>query len=180
MTLIIGLMPAFGAWLKTTRLIELSVWIGNTKLSNFLNQNNWITPTLQSVHIMAIAATFGAGLMISLRVAGLSGQSQSLQQVAQRYTPWIRWGLLTLFATGLVLLLAEPSRQLLSPYFWTKMTLVVVMTLATFWFETSVRRDAPLWRPRRVTSTAVRVGAIGAICVWAAIMVLGRWIAYGV
>src|SRR5579875_3096932 len=55
MTLITGLMPAFGAWLKSTRLTELSVWIGNTPLSTFLNQNNWITPTLQSVHIMAIA-----------------------------------------------------------------------------------------------------------------------------
>ena len=50
MALISGLMPAFGAWLKSTRLTELSVWIGDTKLSIFLNQNNWITPTLQSIH----------------------------------------------------------------------------------------------------------------------------------
>ncbi len=63
MALTADLMPAFGAWLKTTRLIELSVWIGNTPLSATLNQNNWITPTLQSIHILAIAITFSAALM---------------------------------------------------------------------------------------------------------------------
>ena len=58
MALIADLMPAIGQWLKSTRLTELSVWIGDTPLSMALNQNNWITPTLQSIHLLAIALTF--------------------------------------------------------------------------------------------------------------------------
>src|ERR1700761_1845297 len=100
MALIADLMPSFGDWLKSTRLTELSVWIGNTKLSTTLNQNNWITPTLQSIHILAIAITFSAALMVSLRIAGLAGRGRTLLEVERRYVPWIWGGLLTLFATG--------------------------------------------------------------------------------
>ena len=180
MVLATSLMPAFGAWLKSTRLTELSVWIGNTALSNFLNQNSWITPTLQSIHILAVAATFSAVLMISLRIVGLAAQGRPLLEVEQRYVPWIWGGLLTLLTTGLILLLAEPSRQLLSPYFWTKMMLVIVVVLTTLWFQQSVQRSAPVWGPRLGANSVLRASALGVVAVWATIMVLGRWIAYGV
>jgi len=179
MALLADLMPSFGEWLKSTRLTELSVWIGDTKLSATLNQNNWITPTLQSVHILAIAMTFSAALMISLRIAGLAGQGRSLLDVERRYAPWIWGGLSTLLCTGFVLLLAEPGRQLLNPYFWTKMILIVVVALATFSLQRSIERRASIWQSARL-AYGVRVGALGLIGVWAAIMVMGRWIAYGV
>lgn len=175
-----GLMSAFGDWLKTTRMIEWSVWIGNTPLSNFLNQNNWITPTLQSIHLLAIALTFSAALMVNLRILGVGGQSKTLLEVEQRYIPWIWGGLATLVATGLVLLLAEPSRQMLNPFFWTKMVLVVVVTLANLWFQKSIQQDGAFWQPTRAGYGALKAGSLCMIAAWAAIMVMGRWIAYGV
>lgn len=175
-----GLMPAFGEWLRSTRLTELSVWIGNTPLSNFLNQNNWITPTLQSIHLLAIAITFSAALMINLRIVGVAGQSRTMPEMEERYVPWIWGGLLTLVTTGLILLLAEPSRQLLNAYFWTKMALVVLVTLVNLWFQRSVQGDAAIWRPTRPANGALKAGALCMIAAWAAIMVMGRWIAYGV
>ncbi|MEI9891838.1 MAG: hypothetical protein WDN45_16345 [Caulobacteraceae bacterium] len=175
-----SLMPAFGEWLKTTRLIEFSVWIGNTRLSNFLNQNSWITPTLQSIHILAIACTFSAVLMICLRVVGVGVQGRTLLDIEKRYVPWIWGGLLVLLTTGTILLLAEPSRQLLNPYFWTKMGLVVAVTLVTLGFQTSVQRDAVIWRSTGAANGALRTGALVVTVAWATIMVLGRWIAYGV
>jgi uncharacterized membrane protein len=175
-----GLMSAFGDWLKTTRLIEWSVWIGNTPLSNFLNQNNWITPTLQSIHLLAIAMTFSAALMINLRIVGVVGQSRTMLEMEERYLPWIWGGLLTLVTTGFILLLAEPSRQMLNPFFWTKMALVVVVTLVNLWFQRSVRQGAAIWQPTRPAKGALKAGALCMIAAWAAIMVLGRWIAYGV
>jgi hypothetical protein len=174
-----GLMLSFGDWLKSTRLTELAVWIGNTKLSTALNQNNWITPTLQSIHILAIAMTFSAALMISLRIAGLAGRGRTVLEIERRYVPWIWGGLSTLLVTGFVLLLAEPGRQLLNPYFWTKMMLIVVVATATWGLQRSIERRAAIWQSTTL-AYGVRIGALGLVCVWAAIMVMGRWIAYGV
>lgn len=179
MPLTADLMPAFGAWLRSTRLTELSVWIGNSPVSNFLNTNYWITPTLQSIHILAIAMTFSAALMIGLRAAGVAGQSRTVVEVERRYAPWIWGGLATLFATGFVLLIAEPSRQLLNPYFWTKMMLIVVAALGASTVQRSIERTAGLEQPTAFHGV-VRVVAVALIGVWAAAMVMGRWIAYGV
>lgn len=180
MALATSLMPAFGAWLKSTRLTELSVWIGDTPASTYLNQHTWITPSVQSIHILAVAVTFSAALMISLRIAGVSGKGRTLLEVETRYVPWIWSGLLTLVVTGLILLTAEPSRQLLNPYFWTKMMLIVVVVLATLGFQRSIEGNASMWRLQGPSRGPLRAGAIGLVCVWAAIMVCGRWIAYGV
>ena len=180
MAFVTSLMPAFGDWLKSTRLTELSVWIGDSPASGFLNRQTWITPPLQSVHILAVAMAFSAVLMICLRLAGLSGRGRAVIEVEERYVPWIWSALLVLVCTGLVLLTAEPSRQLLNPYFWSKMMLIVVVALTTLAFQRSVRRNAPAWdRPRR-RGLALRFGALGVVALWAAIMVCGRWIAYGV
>ena len=179
MALTADLITTLGEWLKSTRLTELSVWIGNTPLSTTLNQNNWITPTLQSIHLLAIALTFSAALMVSLRIAGLSGGGHSLVEVERRYVPWIWGGLSTLLATGFVLLLAEPGRQLLNPYFWTKMILIIVAVVATGRLRQSIERNATIWQSATL-AYGVRVGAICLIGVWAAIMIMGRWIAYGV
>ncbi len=173
------LMPAFGQWLRSTRLTELSVWIGNSPVSNFLNKNYWITPTLQSIHILAIAMTFSAALMVGLRISGVAGQTRTVLEVEQRYVPWVWGGLATLFATGSVLLIAEPSRQLLNPYFWTKMMLIAAAALGTSCVQQSVERAAGASQPAAFHGV-MRVVAVALIGVWAAAMVMGRWIAYGV
>ncbi len=178
MPLIGPLLVAFGLWLKTTHLAELAVWLASTPPSNLINQSSWMTSTIQSIHIMAIAATFGAALMINLRILRLAGQSHTMVEVERRYEPWVWWGLLVLLATGVLLVIAEPARELLNPCFWTKLGLIGAVALTNVWFQKSVRRDVDLWDEADGGRVAIRVGAAVMIGVWCVIMILGRWIAY--
>ncbi len=178
MPLIGPLLVAFGQWLKTTHLAELAVWLSTTPVSVAVNQSSWMTSTIQSFHIMAIAATFGAALMVNLRILGLAGRSHPMAEIERRYTPWIWWGLLVLAVTGVVLVIAEPARELLNPCFWTKMVLIAGVALTNLWFQKSVRRSSALWEQADRGSIGIRVGAVVMIGVWCVIMVLGRWIAY--
>jgi hypothetical protein len=178
MTWIVNLMLAISHWLESTRLAELTVWMASTPLSTAINQNAWVTPTVESVHILSIAATFGAALMINLRILQLGGQSQSIGRIAKRYTPWIWWGLLVLLVSGVIIVLAEPAREILSGVFWTKMALIASVALATRWFQGSVRRDPSLWEADSRGQAALRTGAAAMLIVWCVIILLGRWIAY--
>lgn len=175
---LIDLIFAFAHWLQTTPLAAFSVWIANTPLGVSINQNSWITPTTQSIHILAIALTFSAVLMINLRIFQLSGQGHSMVEVQRRYTPWIWGGLLVLAATGVILVIAEPARELLDPLFWIKLALIAVLALGTLWFQHSVQRNAAFWERLPGGFAAVRLGAVAVIVVWCVVMVLGRWIAY--
>jgi uncharacterized membrane protein SirB2 len=172
------LLFALAQWLKTTPLVEFSLWISKQPLSVLFDKTVWVIPVAQSIHILAIATAFSAVLMINLRIFGLAGESRTLEQTAERFLPWIKWALVTLLATGVVMIIGEPIRELLNPAFWTKMVLIVAAIAVNFWFQGSVRRNAALWTATPRLSLAVRGGAAGVVALWCVIMVLGRWIAY--
>jgi hypothetical protein len=173
------LMYALAEWLRTTPLVELALWLSEQPLSMAISGNFWVIPTLQSIHILALAASFGSILMLGLRVLGWAGGSRTVGQAVRRYMPWVWWAFLILLLTGLGMIIGEPDRELLNPVFWTKVVLVLLTVLLTFWFQASVRRgdldSAEVAHDGRI---AVRLGAVGIILLWCTVMVAGRWIAY--
>lgn len=164
-------------WLASTPLSGITVWMATTPLSTALNQNAWITPIVESIHILAIAVTFSAALMINLRILKGAAQNQSMPEVEHRYAPWIWWGLLVLTITGVLFVIAEPARELLSGVFWTKMVLITAVALANLQFQKAVQHHGARWEPGQ-TGAVARVGAGALIAVWCVIIILGRWIAY--
>ena len=168
---------SFTEWLRTTPLVDLAIWISNTRLSLTIGTHFWVIPILQTVHILSIAASFGSILMINFRLLGLNGSTRTVVQTVDRYQPWIWWALLLLVVTGLGMIVGEPVRELINPVFWIKMVLVVVAVLVSLGFQRSVRRDAARWEAAG-GAMAVKLGSVGIILLWCAIMVAGRWIAY--
>jgi hypothetical protein len=172
------LMYAFAEWLRTTQLVELALWLSEQPVSMAISGNFWVIPTLQSIHILALAGAFGSILMLNLRVLGWAGGSRTVGQAVRRYMPWVWWALLILLLTGIGMIVGEPDRELLNPVFWTKVVLVVVTVLLTFWFQTAVRRDVDSWEVAPDGRTALRFGAVALIFLWCVVMFAGRWIAY--
>lgn len=173
----IELMLTVSRWLESTPLAGFTVWLATTPLSTAINQNSWVTPITESVHILAIAAAFGAALMINLRILGVAGRRQTILEVEARFAPWVWTGLAFLVASGIIIVLAEPAREILSGWFWTKMGLIVLVALANLAFQAEVRRHSALWDPIH-GGIALRVGAGALIALWCVIMIFGRLIAY--
>jgi hypothetical protein len=172
------LLYALALWLKTTPLPELALWLAKTPLSALVDTSFWIAATLQTIHILAVAAAFVSVLMINLKIFRLAGRSLTMTQTLARFAPWVWWALVALLLTGLLLVVGEPARELLNPAFWTKMVLVVFGVLVALWFQGSVRRHAHEWELTSHGTLAIRAGSVGVILLWCVIMVLGRWIAY--
>ena len=176
---IVDLLIAFGHWLKAmTPLPEFSLWIQTQPLSMLIDRNFWVIPTIQTIHILAIAMTFGSVAMINLRIFERAGRDRTLPQTLDRYRQWVWWGLLTLLLTGIGLAIGEPTRELLNPVFWTKMILVAVAALVALGFQQSVQHNGDRWLVTHEGRIGVRVAAGAVIGLWCVIMVLGRWIAY--
>ena len=169
---------ALGQWLRSTPLTIIALDIQKTWLSATLDKTVWAVPTLQSIHILAIAGVFGSVVMINLRIFQLAGRSRNMTQTVQRYLPWIWWGLLVLLLTGIGMTFSDPIRELTNPAFWSKMILILVAIAVSLWFQDSVRRNVARWELSQGGRVAVRAGAVGVIVLWCLIMVLGRWIAY--
>jgi len=137
-------------------------WLSQTSVSLAIQSHEWVIPTIQSIHILAICAFVGSVLMIDLHVLGWAWREHSLADTTKRFGPWIWWPLGVLLVTGALMIVGEPPRQLLAISFWMKMALVVSTASIQM---TLVRRP-------------VKALAASTFLVWLCVIILGRLIAY--
>lgn len=165
---------AFTEWLRSTQLAEFALWLTETSSSMVLQTNFWAIPSIQTIHILAIATLFGSALFVNLRVLGLVGTYRGLGETAQRFKHWMNWSIVVLALTGGLLVLAEPVRELINPIFWIKMGLVPLTVLIMIPFNRSVAKAETTGG----VTAAMRFTSVLLIILWCAIMFAGRWIAY--
>jgi hypothetical protein len=158
---------------------QFAEWLSTTSPSVFIqNHNGWVIPTIQSIHIIGIAAVFGSVFMIYLRILGWAGMDQTLRQTTSRFGPWLTGGLWLMLVTGILMVLGEPVRELVTFSFWLKMFLVAVSTVIATVFLVAVRGHDQQWEEKLVQRRSVQGLAILTFLIWVCIIILGRLIAY--
>jgi hypothetical protein len=157
---------------------EFAGWLSQTSISLAIQSHEWVIPTVQSVHIIAIAGVLGSVFMIMLRILAWAGSDQTLAQTTARFGPWLSWALCALMVTGAVMIVGEPMRQLLALSFWLKMGLVVIGIAVAVLFQRSLRRHESHWESVLVNQSRVKGLAVVTFLVWVSVVVLGRLIAY--
>ena len=159
-------------------LKDLSGWLAATLLSHTIQTAGWIIPTLQTMHILAVAVLLSSAILMDLRLWRLLQRDVPLSEVARRFLPVIWPVLLILLLTGGLLIIGEPRRSLLNTTFYLKMTLLVVAIVLTAGLQWSLASAPEFWEKDRLRRLAARLTATVSILVWCGILFAGRWIAY--
>jgi hypothetical protein len=160
-------------------LNHFAEWLSATMPSVFIQTHEaWLLPAIQSLHITGIGIAIGSALMITLRLLGWVGTDQTLVQSQRRFGPWLTGALYLLLASGALLVVAEPVRELITFSFWLKMACVAVMVVVFATFQASVRRHGPQWELTLSKRRSVRLAAMLTFVLWGCIIILGRLIAY--
>jgi hypothetical protein len=160
-------------------LYEFCVWLDQTPLSQWIQAHGGtVVPSVQTVHILAIAVVMTSALMIGLRLIGVFGRDQPLDRVAARFLPLVWWPLPVLLATGVIMIIGEPARSLRNAVFQLKMTLLIAAMIVTLIMQAQMRRDPAFADQSRAPRSATRLTAIVSLVLWVGIIFCGRWIAY--
>ena len=159
-------------------MFEFAEWLGTTPLSVAIQSTLWLTPLLQSIHILMIGVVFTIVLVLALRVLGRVCTDDSLAEIHDRFRPWFWSALAVMLATGIVLAIGEPVRETRALSFWIKMSLIVVGVVISLGFTRRMRAAAVAGG--EVYSSRARAFAVGTVCMWLFIIFLGRAIAYDV
>jgi hypothetical protein len=155
-------------------LKPVCAWLETLSLHDKMQNDQWMVPTVQTVHILAIGIVFSSSLILSLRAVGVSGIEWSPAQWGRRLNRWVGWSLLVLLVSGSILIVGEPARSLLSPVFQLKMVLVAAAGLLAWTLAHRLqRRDQPPYAtgPERALGVLI-------VLLWVAVISCGRWIAY--
>jgi hypothetical protein len=155
-----------------------SEWLADSALTHLFAVTSWLVPTVQTIHILSLAVFVTALVMLDFRLLGLTRRGLPLAQMSGNLLPWAWRALALLLVTGIMLIVAEPGRELLSTPFRIKMLLVLSVALLTYVFQAAIARDEGYWS---ASESRKRLGgAIGAtsliLCV--SIVAAGRLIAY--
>lgn len=155
-----------------------SDWLAASPASVSLQGIEWMVPTVQTIHILAIAAVLSSATMVNLRLVGFGASSQSFASVSSRFVPWIWYAIVVLALSGAVLILIEPARPLLNPVFFVKLALIAGVILLLLTIAMPLGRDPLYWeRSARRRRIGWGIAALSSL-LWVGVICAGRWIAY--
>jgi hypothetical protein len=173
-----------------TALQPFSDWLSTTPLSVGIQSVTWIVPSVQTLHILLIAALIASVALLNARLLGFSARRQPVADVAKRFLPWVWWVVPGLALTGLILIIAEPARELTNPIFFAKLFLLSLVLLLTGVVHFRLHRNPASWQRGNAhdisgtgatiipTTIGAKLIGAGSLLLWVGIVVAGRWIAY--
>jgi len=158
--------------------LDFAHWVASTSTSTWVQKHLWLTPLLQSIHILMIGVVVIVIFMLTMRVLGYVATDEPFAAVWRRYTPWLWSAIVVMALTGVVLSIGEPVREASAMSFWLKMGLIVVGIVGALAFGGALRPATNVGTTQ--FSGGAKLVAIGTVLLWLFVIFLGRAIAYDV
>ncbi len=157
---------------------QFSDWLAATALSQLFAGLGWFVPTVQTLHILSIAVVVTTLGMLDFRLLRLIRSGPPLATLAGSFIPWTWRALGVLLVSGILLIITEPTRELMNDAFRLKMVMVAVLVVLTVVFQRATTREPGYWTAsggRRLLGGVLGVASLF-LCV--SIVAAGRLIAY--
>ena len=155
-------------------LLPLFQWCENAGLIVAMRSSLWLFPVIESVHLMVLALTGGAVLMVDLRLLGFGLRRQPAARVARDAERWLLVSLVVMLPTGFLLFMASAVKCYYLPAFWVKMTALFLAIVFTF----SVRRRVAMADDTRMNPIWTKVVGVVSLSLWSSVAIAGRMVGF--
>jgi len=157
-------MDGFFAWLEAT---ALSTWLRESP-------SLWVFPFVLILHTVGLAFFVGSNVAWSVRALGL-GRGVPYASM-ERYFIVMWAGFWTNAVSGVLLLIAYPTKALTNPLFYIKLSLIGVGIVLAYRLRRYMR--PPLAPTGEDIPQRLRVLAVASLACWGAAVFAGRLLAY--
>jgi hypothetical protein len=150
-------------------MMPMLEWLENTWISTTLRDspNVFLYPTILAFHTIGLAFVVGLSSAVSLRILGVA-RAVPLAPM-KRFFPLMWFGFWLNAASGVLLLLIEPTKFLAMADFYYKLLAIAVALVCMRWLQTRVFREPATLRAEalpagpKLVATALLVAWVGAI-----------------
>jgi hypothetical protein len=151
-------------------------WIEGSALSEWIRGSDCVCafPTIVTLHNIGMAFLAGGGIAIDLRVIGFA-PGIPLKPMA-RFVPllWLAFALSAV--TGILLLIAYPTKALTNPLFYIKLFLVALAIGLVYRIATDILRAPGV--DQKPLAVSAKVLAVASLMAWVLLIAAGRYLAY--
>jgi hypothetical protein len=150
-------------------------WIEQSALSDWIRSSECVCafPAIVTLHNIGMAFLAGCGIAIDLRIIGFAPGIPLKPLTRLLPLMWLAFAINA--TTGILLLIAYPTKALTNPLFYIKLTLVAAALTLVYLVARDVLRGAPDGKPLAAKAKAL---AGASLAVWLVLIAAGRYLAY--
>ena len=153
-------------------------WLESTPLSIFILESEWAFPTIESIHVIAIALVVGTISIVDLRLLGLASTKRGFTELSHEVLPWTWLAFAVAVIAGLLLFITHATEYFGNTAFRIKLLLILLAGLNMMYFHLFTCRKVSEWDRSFAVPLAGRIaGGISLLC-WIAVIGFGRWIGF--
>ena len=159
-------------------LLGIFQYIDATQSSTALRESFYVFPIVEGIHVLSLAISVGLVIWFDLRLAGLILRDQPVSEVFRPIRPYMLTGFGIMFVTGIALFWALALRCYASPFFWIKMTLLLLAGANIALYHFTIDRRQTEWDTREMPPQQARIAGLVSLFVWIGVIAAGRLMAY--
>jgi len=141
-------------------------------------RNSGAAPVIEATHVVAAVLLFGTVLVVDLRLLGLADSSRAVTRIGRETLPltWLAFGASVI--TGLLIFASSAQTYFGNGAFRMKTLALLGAGLNMALFQLVTARSVAAWDQRTPPPRAARVAGLVSVLLWAAVVLLGRWIGF--
>jgi len=153
-------------------------WLQNTPFATGIRQSDLLFPLIEGSHILALSLSVGLIVIFDLRLLRVAFRGESALIIMEQFVPWSLPGFAIMFATGVLLFIAQAEKVYLNPLFRCKLALLFLTAINAWVYQVKFYPRMAEWDKRGLVPWGARVSGALSLVLWACIIALGRTMAY--
>jgi hypothetical protein len=147
-------------------------------LAQFVASSSWAFPTLESIHVVAIATVVGSIAIMDLRLLGVASNGAPVTEISDDTLRWTWTGFAVALVTGSLLFISKAANYAANPFFLTKMALILAAGANMVFFHRVTWRTVGRWNLSAVTPDAAKLAGGLSLVLWIVAVFLARTIGF--
>ena len=159
-------------------ILTLFQWIQSTPMMSSIRESAYTYPVIMSIHLSCIALFGGLIVITDLRLLGCVLKSRSIADVVNGLRWWKRLGFMIMVSMGLLLAGSKAETYYPNPYFWLKLSLLVLVLIHAIIFRPRVYSHPEQLDPSPTIPRRAKVAGALSLVLWTSVLCAGRMIGY--
>lgn len=156
-----------------TFLLDFAQWIQSTGIPTALRGSTYVYPVILTLHLIGIAFFGGLIFVTNMRLLGVTLRKLPASKVIESLRVPKRIGFVLVVGCGLLMASSKAEEYYYNWFFWTKMSLLALISIHGLVFGKSVYRNAANPLP-----PGAKLAAALSLILWTGVMIAGRGIGY--
>lgn len=147
-------------------------------LSQAIREGSSLFPTIEALHVVAIATVLGTICILDLRLVGVAAHTRSIARLSRELLP-VTWGAFMLAVVcGGLLFISNAVVYFGNTNFRAKMALMALAGLNMVVFHFVTQRNFRDWDEAEVPPAAARLAGLLSLLLWAGVVFFGRRVGF--